>query len=352
MASGWEGWDLYSGRAAGISRPSDMLQLHPELKKLWPVITRHYENIGLSHSENPVWDLSFRVFEQFPDAKISPFIFTDAVNQKSEVGELLRGRDPERMDIVHHINSKNNFVRLADKMGIKVPVTMSFENRKGLPSNRPGFPCLLKPAVSVSGFGIIRCETSEELDQALQKIPDDTPCQVQEVVLATCFLNLQYEITGGTTRHLAATEQLLEGCAHSGSRFPVSGPPWKLLDPMADWLAEKGIKEIFAFDLAVAGSTLKPEYFALECNPRFNGSTYPSLIANKLGISSWSCETFTTKYRHLNDLDLTGIEYDSSTREGLILVNWGTVLAGYLGILLAGSDVQQSRIRNELLKRL
>ncbi len=88
-ASGWEGWELYSGRALGISGHNDIVQVHPELIKLWPEITRHYENIGLTHSMNPVWDVSFSVFEEFPGSTISPFIFTDAVNLKSKEGVVL-----------------------------------------------------------------------------------------------------------------------------------------------------------------------------------------------------------------------------------------------------------------------
>lgn len=352
LSKGWDGWDLYSGRAVGISLPSDIVQMHPEMRKLWPRITRHYRNIGLSHSRNPVWDTSFKIFEKFPLSKASPFIFTDAANQNSEEGAWLRRHDPARMNVVNYINSKNNFIVLARKMGLRTPATLTFENKNNISLDSPGFPCFLKPAVSVSGFGITCCETRKELEQALQKIPDNTPCQIQEVIDANYFLNLQYEETNGRARRFAATEQILNGCTHSGSHFPVPDPPWELLDPLADWLAEKGIKGVFAFDLAVTGSRLNPEYFTLECNPRFNGSTYPVVISRKLGIQSWSCETFSTGSRSLHELDFSGIEYEASTGEGIVLINWGTILAGYLGILLAGTDEQQARVRNELLKRL
>ena len=352
LPKGWDGWDLYSGRAAGISLPSDIVQMRPEMRELWPGITRHYGNIGLSHSRNPVWDISFSVFERFPLSKASPFIFTDAVNQNSEEGAWLRRQDPARMNVVNYINSKNNFIILARKMGLRTPVTLTFENAETISLDSSDFPCFLKPSVSVSGFGITRCETREELEQALQEMPDNAPCQVQEVITANYFLNLQYEVTKGGAQRFAATEQILEGCVHSGSRYPVPDPPWELLDPLADWLAEKGIKGVFAFDLAVTGSRQNPEYFTLECNPRFNGSTYPVVIARKLGIRAWSCENFSTGHRRLHELDFSGIEYDSTTGEGIILVNWGTVLAGYLGILLAGTDEQQGRVRHELLKRL
>ena len=352
IASGLKGWDLYSGRAAVISRPSDIVQMHPALQKFWPVITRHYRNAGLPHSINPIWDVSFRVFEEFPDCEISPFIFTDAVDPKSGAAELLRDRDPAREEIVHQINSKNYFIDLARKMGVKVPSTVAFENKQCFPADNPGFPCFLKPAVSVSGYGILRCENRKELNLALREIPDDTPYQMQAEIPAKYFLNLQYEVIGENPVPLAATEQLLEGFTHFGSRFPVPDPPWGLLDPLADRLAKMGLKGIFAFDLAVAGSLANPDYFVLECNPRFNGATYPALIAKQLGINAWSCETFPTKFRQLSQVDLSGIEYTPETRQGIIIINWGTILAGYLGILLAGSPVQQNRMRAELLKRL
>jgi hypothetical protein len=352
QAQGWNGWELYSGRALGISRPPDIVQMHPKTKKLWPAVTSHYRNIGLTHSSNPVWDTSFKIFGEFPRANPSFFIFTDAVNRKSEEGKWLKEHDPAREDVVSHINSKNNFIALSRKMGLRTPETITFNNQKKPALDSPGFPCFLKRSIAVSGFGITRCENWEELEQAFLNMPGNIPFQVQKLINAEYFLNLQYEKKDGKIHRFAATEQVLNGNTHSGSRFPVPAPPWELLDPLAAWLAEKGIKEIIAFDLAVAGTRLKPEYFTLECNPRFNGSTYPALIARKLGIQSWSCETFSTGYRQLHEIDFSGIEYDSSTGDGIILVNWGTVLAGYLGILLAGTAGQQARIKNELLKRL
>jgi hypothetical protein len=48
---------LFSGRALGISEPWDIIQLHPDLQPLWPAIRDHYRRIGLSHSENVIWNL-------------------------------------------------------------------------------------------------------------------------------------------------------------------------------------------------------------------------------------------------------------------------------------------------------
>jgi hypothetical protein len=59
-----------------------------------------------------------------------------------------------------------------------------------------------------------------------------------------------------------------------------------------------------------------------------------------------------TVHRHLCTIDLSGIEYDSQTGEGVILVNWGTVLVGKLVVLLAGSREVQDALFVELASRL
>ena len=62
--------------------------------------------------------------------------------------------------------------------------------------------------------------------------------------------------------------------------------------------------------------------------------------------------TLETKHRKLSDLSIRDLEFDMKTGEGLVLVNWGTVLKGKLVLLLAGSPDYQEALRNELLYRL
>ena len=49
---------------------------------------------------------------------------------------------------------------------------------------------------------------------------------------------------------------------------------------------------------------------------------------------------------------MSGIEYDPGRRSGIILVNWGTIVIGRLGVLIAGSRIEQKRLEAELLVRL
>ena len=56
-AEGVEGNHLYSGRALGMSEPDDIIQLTAELKPLWEDITTHYGRVGLTHTQNVIWDV-------------------------------------------------------------------------------------------------------------------------------------------------------------------------------------------------------------------------------------------------------------------------------------------------------
>ena len=341
---------LYSGRVLGMTEPNDLIQLHPDLKSQWTAINSHYRDIGLNHSQNPIWDVSFEQFRKYPDYEPSVFIFGDAVNEDRK-NDWFSDRNRDWQNVVKFINSKNNFIRLAEELKVKVPLTLCAENKQQLKEydNIP-YPCYLKPAVSVDGVGIYRCANAKELNNSLAELDDNIPLQLQQEVIASKFLNLQYQIEK-KVEPLAATEQILDGFAHQGNRFPTDYQPWSLVDPMAQWMYEKGMKGIFAFDVAVVKNN-DVNYFAIECNPRFNGASYPTGIAQKLNIDRWCSDNFTTKYRSLDEIDLSDLIYDSNKETGAIIVNWGSVLVGKLGMLLAGSIAQQDELRQLLKQRL
>jgi hypothetical protein len=121
---------------------------------------------------------------------------------------------------------------------------------------------------------------------------------------------------------------------------------------MAEWLYKEGMRGVFAFDVAVVDRPGGVEYLAIECNPRFNGASYPSVIARKLDIDQWLARTFDTGRRSLSELDLKGLEFDGARGEGVVLVNWGTILVGKLLVLLAGPPAVQERLAVDLAARL
>lgn len=344
---------LYSGRVLGMTEPDDLIQLHPEIQSQWTVITEHYDRIGLSYSQNPIWDVSFDRLRDYPDYQPSVFIFGDAIHEEDRDDDWFRQRNRNWQDVVEFINSKNNFIRLAEELNVRVPTTLCAENKAQLQKyDRIPYPCYLKPAVSVDGVGIYRCSDRAELDNALAELADNIPLQLQQEVTATKFLNLQYQVESAKVKPLAATEQILDGFAHQGNRYPTAYQPWELVEPMAQWMTVKGMKDIFAFDVAAVETETGIDYFAIECNPRFNGASYPTGIAQKLNIDRWCSDNFATKYRSLKEIDLGELSYDPQTKTGVILVNWGSVLVGKVGVLLAGSIEQQKVLRRYLQQKL
>jgi len=346
-ADGVIGNHLYSGRALGISEPWDMIQLHPELESQWEEITQHYKRIGLSHTEDVIWYLDLKQLGAHIDFQPSVFYFGPE--------ECQYWGDYEWLNTVEFINSKNNFISLANELGVDVPKTCCFARLNDITpavANDFIYPCYLKAAVSVAGVGIYRCDNMNELLVSLANFTEVVPVQVQEEVKTETFLNLQYKVVGDEVIRLAASEQILDGYTHQGNRFPAAFEPWNLVEPMANWLAEQGMKGIFAFDVAVVQTDKGLRFPAIECNPRFNGASYPTLIAQKLSIPEWSTNTFITTHRSLEYINLDDLEYDHKTKEGAVLVNWGTILEGKLTILMAGSIAYQEALTEELRARL
>ena len=343
---------LYSGRVLGTSEPDDLIQLHPDLKSQWMAITAHYDRIGLSHSQNPIWNVDFEELSKYSDYEPSVFIFNDALDDLRQDEKWFGENNQDWQDVVNFINSKNNFIRLAEDLKVNVPSTICAESKSKLSKEEIEipFPCYLKPAVSVDGVGIYRCENALELNDSLANLDENTPLQVQQEVIAEKFLNLQYEVKDGSVKPLAATEQILDGFAHQGNRYPTAYQPWDLVEPMAEWMAKKGMKGIFAFDVATVKN--QTDCYAIECNPRFNGASYPTGIARKLNIDNWCSDNFATKHRSLDEIDLGELEYSPDNKTGAIIYNWGSVLVGKLGILLAGSIAQQDELRSLLKQKL
>ena len=343
------GIHLFSGRAVGLSSPGDKVQLHPDLALDWPLLKQHYAHIGLEHSHNVVWNVDFlELAQQSPD-EISVYFFGHAFEQEQSCARVLQQLDSDWYKVVQYMNSKNNFVELAHRLDVPVPLTECFANRTEL-GNLEAFvyPCYVKLAVSDHGVGIFRCENSAELLEAVEQFPKDKPFQVQAEIQASAFLNLQYRVTPQGVERALVSEQILDGCVHGGNRYPTSHQPWHVVEPMAQWMFAAGMKGTFGFDVAVVDTPAGAAYLAIECNPRYNGSSYPTEIAERLGVPEWCSETLHTDFRRLVDLDLTGLEFDRATKTGVALINWGTVQVGKVTVLLAGSPEQQANLSSRL----
>ncbi len=332
----------YPGRALGSSSPNDIIQLHPDLRNDWSYIIEHYNQIGLGCTKRVIWDDSFDVLADYPDYEISVFFFGSRVHKVRP--------DNNWFEIVKKMNSKNEFIHLCQELSVPTPKTFCFKSKDEVRNFGDfQFPVFLKISESVSGLGVIKCNDSDELKHNLETLNDNLEFQIQEAVRAISFINLQYVIIDNTCYRRAATEQILNGCEHNGNRYPIKHEPWHIVDSLANYMRQRGMKGYFAFDLAI---TEDGRALAIECNPRYNGSTYPSNIAQKLNIRCWLAKNFKTKFTSLSQIDLRGIEYDRKTKSGVIVVNWGCVSDQKLGIMIAGETDTQKKLERELKIRL
>jgi hypothetical protein len=346
------GVHLYSGRALGLSSPGDKVQMHPDLEQDWAAITQHYRQVGLTFTDDIIWDVSVEELTRHPNYDICVYFFGDAVNRPSPYDAFFDDIDARWHRAVHHINSKNNFIQLAQAHQVPVPTTLCFSGPEAIADlAQLPYPCYVKPSVSDHGFGIARCEDETALKAALDQLEPQVAIQVQAEVKASTFLNLQYQVVEGQAQRMLASEQVLEGCVHRGNRYPTQYEPWEVVDPLAHWLVNEGMRGIFAFDVAVVDTPGGSEYVAIECNPRFNGSSYPTCLAHRLDIRQWSSATCSPSPRPLAELDLTGLAFNPETGKGIILVNWGTIHAGKLSVLLAGTPTEQEELLAKLRQR-
>jgi hypothetical protein len=322
----------YSARAFCLTRPGDTIQIDPELEPLWPDIRDHYRRVGLNVTDNVIWDLSLDRIAEFSDSECSVFHFSDEIH-------ALRP-DEAWLSVVKLTNSKNDFIDLAARLGAPTPLTRCFSGFDELAASDLDdmpYPWFFKPAVSISGYGIQRCEDRQAVLEIARKLPADIPVQLQEEVPADRFLNLQYHVVGGRLTREVASEQIMSNFEHIGNRCPVDDPPWSICDPIAIWMHNNGMKGVFAFDVAVQDQDGSPRYWILECNPRFNGATYPAIIANRLGIPQWSHQSLRVEKRRKWLEDLKNYEYDPSRKSGAILVNWGGMYFFQPSLMLVGS---------------
>ncbi len=332
------GLERYSGRALGLTDENDTILLPPTIKNGWDWICDHYTGIGLKHTKNVVWDNQFEVMRDFPNHNLSVFIFSRELHAVFP--------DAQWLSITDCMNSKNEFIDLCTRLRVPTPTTWTFQDSASVHTNTFTYPLYLKTAVSVSGLGVVRCDNELELVEYCSRI--DGALQIQEEVDALTFLNLTYEVENGVARHIAVTEQILKGCSHDGNIYPARSEPWSITDPIANYMVAEGMRGVFGFDVALT----KDGFYVIECNPRYNGSVYPAVIAQKIGASEWLAKNFHTHHTSLEDLKLDSIAYDPVEKSGVVVVNWGCIQDGKLGLLICGNKEEQDAFEGDLVSVL
>lgn len=331
----------YPGRALGSTNPGDVIQLHPDLQSEWLWIIRHYQQIGLSHASEVIWDDNMNIMSKFPQLTPSVFFFGEKAHQSRP--------DQSWYEIVKLMNSKNRFMTVATDLNVPVPFTLCFESKNDFDGCVDiEFPAYLKVSRSVSGLGVILCRDLKQLEQEISQLESDVSFQIQEDLGSDIvFLNIQYRVqSDGVLQRVLTTEQILDGCQHNGNRFPACCEPWEITDPLAKFMFDRGMKGYFAFDVAVTNGG----YRVIECNPRYNGASYPTNIALKMGLSQWSAKGLKTRFDSLSCLDLGHLQYNQDKESGVIVFNWGCVKDGKIGVMFVGNTDHQRVQETELMR--
>ncbi len=341
------GVPVYAARVFASTHPGDVVILPPETGEHYRYVVEHYAHIGLPVADTVDFGRHDLV-RKYPDHDLSVFYF----------GAKEHAVRPNRrwQDAAARLNSKNYFMHLCQELGVPVPVTVCVDSLKMSEIDLVGFqrvfPVYVKVAVSASGFGVWRCENADEFRAVVEGLT--VPFQIQEALPeGTVFLNVQYEVgQDGAPLRGAITFQVLRGNTHSGNRFPTpyrAADIYTVTDPLAQWAADEGMQGVLAFDVA---ATQDGRFVPIECNPRWNGASYFSRVADKLNVPEWESLNVTFRPRSFTGFHLpTGLAYSRTHREGIAIVNWGCVGDGKLGIFVAGNPESRRELISEFTTR-
>jgi glutathione synthase/RimK-type ligase-like ATP-grasp enzyme len=334
---------LDSIRALPCSEADDVVQLDPRLKDNYPFIREHWQEAGLDISNNIHWGVDAADLAQYPQMDFSVYHFTPDVHETRP--------DLKRVLATQDANNKNTFINFCDLRGYPVPKTYMIEPGMTPDLSDIQTPAYIKAAESQAGISILKADTASELEEHVKSF--NGKFQVQESVENASFINVQYKALGNRALHLATSEQLLRGYTHIGNKYPTHHDPRDITDSLADNLAEKGLKGIYAFDVAMSSDGDVDNTKIIECNPRWNGASYPTVIGNRLGAETWEALGIRTPHENIGDIDLSGLVYDRAK-------GYGAVVTGFVfkpnkrivNVMLAGPKEAQDELRPQVMERL
>lgn len=331
---------LYTARAIPCTSPDDVIQLDPRLKNDYPYMLEHLEEVGLDTAEQVIWDASAEIAEELPDYDLSVWLFNEDFNRVRP--------NNSRLQATRKFNDKNSFIRHCNDQGYPVPRTTMVDDGVTLDISPVNFPVYLKAARSSDGASIYRCKSNQELTAITEQA--DYAFQIQEEVEGvSAFLNVQYRSVGGEALYLATTEQILDGFSHAGNRHPSEHDPRNIIHELANDIASEGVDDIFALDVAISPAGAH----VIECNARWNGSTYPSMVAQKLAAKEWVACSVGTSLASAKDIKLGDITYNPSESIGVVILNAGHMaMHGKVSVMFIGPEDAQQEQKIKLSKIL
>jgi len=361
-ARSYPGAMYYQARAGILSRENDVVVLNPELKGQANAMVSHYRRIGLDPSTSFVYAESL----------------TDAILQVGMEGYVLSSSifgkqanfvipDERRFTITQTMNNKNQSYRVYRELGIKTPVAICFKNKADF--KLKGMTALPFPVTFYknggasfgSAVGVRRCDSWEQILKAISEFPEKQPFQLQEgrlnddgsLGVSMCSIYNTDE-HGRPFRLLTSEQWLVNGIVHSGNIFPSvyeSEELWRVTDRLFEYIVSQGYIGHCGFNLIGTMTNNVIEWSLIETNPRWQGSSYPTMISLMTGVQSWSAKVYKTSFRNLQDLTLGDIEFNPKTKQGVIIFSPGVILVGKLGLMICG-DADYRKFVEARLKKI
>lgn len=363
-AKGYIGAKYYLARALPLSKPGDIVVLHPELSDEINHVLQHCERIGLSSSSSFVFAKSLaEAVAQIQESikyKLCVSIFGPQAH-------AIRP-DKDRFDITQVMNRKNKAYGMYKALDIKTPTAICFRNRahfeeSGMTKLPFDITFYKNGGESFgSGIGVRRCDSWEKLLQAISEFPTEQSFQFQEgkqnrdgsrgVSMCSIYDTDEY---GRPIRLLSSEQLLVGGTAHSGNIFPSvceSEALWSVTDGLFSEMVFKGYVGHCGFDVLGVDSSGTMEWWLIECNPRWQGSSYPAMLSRLFEVKAWSAKIYKTRFHTLKNLALGELEFNPKTKQGVIIFSFGVILVGKIGLMICGEADYRAWVEKELEKIL
>jgi len=342
----------YPSQALVLSRQEDVVQLPACLAREWDEIARHYHQAGLDFSRQVVWTLDYKVTR---NSQLEPSVVCskpDIIGQAADNLEAVTGR-------------KSDSARLLDLSGMTRPYTVVCRSRSDLPNPATlPFPCYLKlDNDSRFGLGVRHCRDSSELLAGIASIRGDHGFLVQADSCRHLPANghppAVYQLTGklDPVRGSVQYGGVVKVVSHrrlEPAEYDVAQSIYEQTAKLVRYLLLRG--RAGKFNLKVAAVKREKGYTleVIDLNAGYTRADYYLSAAERIGARHWTAVTLDTNQRRLAEISLPDLEYRPGLNsEGVLVVNWGSIHQGGLGVLITAASADRvASLENELKSRL
>lgn len=332
----------YPAREWVCTGPGDMIWLPDRLTGGLPLIRQHYAEAGIAPTEEVVFSDDWRDLEPniFAGCAFEPFIWNPSmVDWATHVPNRA-----QRAAGARKWESKIHLARFLESHGLPRAHTVHMQDhtldRAFAEAGEAGL--LYKADVGASGLGITTVYSAADVEKL--QADSGEPFLLQHKVPKVMELSVQLDISDTHARIVLITGMSVgRENDHLGNYYPyVFAPDCPYIDPaklqgvvmsIMKAMQADGVRGRCGVDVLVTGDG---HWVISEVNARRTGATAYIDAANRLNATAWKSQNYATSATNLAELDLgnCSLTYTTDKREGVVVVNWGPVSAGKVGLLV------------------